>query len=347
MQRLPDFEAWAVFAKVAELGSFARAADALGLSKPTVSKAVSRLEARLGSALLSRTSRRLSLTESGRASLERATRILHEGEAAESEAQAEAGKPRGRVRIGAPMSFGIAHLGEVLPPFLAAYPEVVLDLQLSDRRVDLVAEGLDLAVRIASLEDSSLLARRLCTVRLLLVAAPAYLERRGRPAHPSQIAGHAALAYSGAISPRKWLFNHPRFGEGAVEPDVQVWTDNADLLTPSLLAGCGLAIQPEFLVWRELQEGRLEVVMPDWSPPVLGLHLLMPPSPLRPRRVQVLIEHLAASLSRPPWVSEGHGSAQAHAIVAAADGAPSRQRFVICERPLRGAKPTSAPGGYC
>ena len=308
MQRLPDFEAWAVFAKVAELGSFARAADALGLSKPTVSKAVSRLEARLGSALLSRTSRRLSLTESGRASLERATRILHEEEAAESEAQ-EAGTPRGRVRIGAPMSFGIAHLGEVLPPFLAAYPEVVLDLQLSDRRVDLVAEGLDLAVRIASLEDSSLLARRLCTVRLLLVAAPVYLERRGQPAHPSQIAGHAALAYSGAISPRTWLFNHRRFGEAVVEPDVQVWTDNADLLPPSLLAGCGLAIQPEFLVWRELREGRLEVVIPDWSPPVLGLHLLMP-SPLRPRRVQVLIDHLAASLSRPPWVSEGHGSAQ-------------------------------------
>ena len=304
MQRLPDFEAWAIFAKVAELGSFACAADALGLSKPTVSKAVSRLEARLGAALLNRTSRRLSLTQSGRASLERAMRILHEGEAAESEAQTDAGTPRGQVRISAPLSFGIAHLGEVLPAFLAAYPEVVLDLALSDRRVDLVAEGFDLAVRIASLEDSSLLARRLCNVRLLLVAAPAYLERRGRPTHPAQIAGHAALAYSGAAAPRTWRFTHPRFGEATVEPDVQVWTDNADLLAPALLAGSGMAVQPEFLVWRAVQAGRLEVVMPDWSPPVLGLHLLMPPSPLRPRRVKLLIDHLAASLARPPWEEE-------------------------------------------
>ena len=143
-------------------------------------------------------------------------------------------------------------------------------------------------------------------------AAPASVARRGRPTHPAQIAGHAALAYSGAAAPRTWRFIHPRFGEAAVEPDVQVWTDNADLLTPSLVAGCGLAVQPEFLVWRELRDRRLEVVMPDWSPPVLGLHLLMPPSPLRPRRVQVLIDHLAASLARPPWDEEGTEDAPAH-----------------------------------
>ncbi len=303
MRRLPDFEAWAIFAKVAELGSFARAADELGLSKPTVSKAITRLEAQLGSSLLSRTSRRLSLTESGRASLERATRILSEGEAAEAEALAQSAVPRGRVRVSAPLSFGIAYLGSTLPEFLAAYPEIVLDLALSDRHVDVVADGFDLAIRIASLEDSTLLARRLCTVRILLVGAPGYFERHGRPTHPGQLARHAALIYSGGITRGVWRFSHAAFGEAVVEPPAHLWTDNADLLTPSLVAGRGIALQPEFLVWRELQEGLLEVAMPEWSAPALGLHLLMPPSPLRPLRVRVLVEHLARSLARPPWAA--------------------------------------------
>lgn len=305
MRRLPDFEAWAVFAKVAELGSFARAADALGLSKPTVSKAITRLEGRLGFSLLNRTSRRLSLTDGGRASLERARRILSEAEAAEDEALAQSTEPRGRVRVSAPLSFGIAYLGAALPEFMATYPEITLDLALSDRQVDVVAEGFDLAIRIASLEDSSLLARRLCTVRILLVGAPGYFALHGRPTHPEELRHHTAMAYSGGSMNRAWRFSHVGFGEVVVEPKVQVWTDNADMLMPALLAGQGLALQPEFLVWRQIQEGSLEVAMPDWTPPVLGLHLVMPPSTLRPLRVQVLVDHLAKSLTRPPWVGVG------------------------------------------
>ena len=303
MRHLPDFEAWAIFAKVAELGSFARAADQLGLSKPTVSKAITRLEAHLGTSLLSRTSRRLSLTESGRASLARATRILTDGEAAEAEALAQSSAPRGRVRVSAPLSFGIAYLGATLPDFLQAYPEVVLDLALSDRHVDVVADGFDLAIRIASLQASTLLVRRLCTVRILLVGAPSYFQQHGRPTHPGQLGQHRCLVYSGGAAGGVWRFNHPAFGEVVVEPPARVWTDNADLLTPTLVAGQALALQPEFLVWRELRQGVLEVAMPDWSIPALGLHLLMPPSPLRPLRVQVLVEYLARSLARPPWAA--------------------------------------------
>lgn len=300
-RRLPDFEAWAIFAKVAERGSFSGAASELGLSNPTVSKAIARLEARLGFALLARTSRRLSLTEAGRASLDRATRILGEGEAIEDEAIDQSKAPRGLVRISAPSSFGTAYLGVVLPAFLEAYPDIMLDVALSDRRVDLVAEGFDFALRIASLEDSSLLSRRLCAVRLLLVGAPAYLETHGRPTHPAELLRHTALAYTGSVERGVWRFGHPRFGEEIVAPPVRVWTDNAELLNPVLIAGQGLALQPEFLVWRELRDGLLETVMPAWSVKPLGLHLVMPPSPLRPQRVQLLIDYLGKALSDPPW----------------------------------------------
>ncbi|MFN3434484.1 MAG: LysR substrate-binding domain-containing protein [Sphingomonas sp.] len=300
-RRLPDLEAWAIFAKVAETGSFAHAARELGLANPTVSKAIARLEARLGVALLARTSRQLSLTEGGRGVLERATRILREGEAAEDEASEQSTTPRGRVRLSAPLSFGIGYMAATLPAFLAAYPEVTLDIALSDRHVDLVGDGFDLALRIARLEDSSLLARRLCSVRLLLVASPAYLDAHGRPTHPAELAGHRALGYAGGATPGSWRFTHPRFGEETVQPPVRMWADNADLLAAPLLAGHGLALQPEFLVWREVRDGALEIAMPDWSPPPLALYLLMPPSPLRPLRVQAVVDHLAEALKRAPW----------------------------------------------
>jgi DNA-binding transcriptional LysR family regulator len=300
-KRLPDLEAWAIFAKVAEHGSFSRAARELGLSDPTVSKAIARLEARLGLTLIARTSRRVSLTDAGRSALDRASRILSEGEAVEEEAAEQSKTPRGRVRISAPLSFGIAYLGAALPAFLEAYPDITVDFALSDRKVDLVAEGFDLALRIASLEDSSLLSRRLCPVRLLLVGAPSYLERHSVPTHPAELSKHCALAYSGGASPGVWRFTHPTFGEEAVAPPVRIWADNADLLNPALIAGQGMAIQPEFLVWRELRDGKLTVVMSEWTVTPLGLHLVMPPSPLRPLRVQVLIDHLARELANAPW----------------------------------------------
>ncbi|HEX7657727.1 MAG TPA: LysR family transcriptional regulator [Sphingomonas sp.] len=302
-RKLPDLEAWAIFAKVAELGSFAAAAQALGLANPTVSKAIARLEARLGVALIARTSRRLSLTDAGRAALERAARILREGELAEDEAAEQSSVARGRVRISAPLSFGIGYMAATLPALMAAHPAVTLDFALSDRHVDLDADGFDLALRIARLEASSMLARRLCAVRLLLVATPAYLDAQGRPTHPAELEHHRALVYTGGATPGMWRFTHPHFGEETVRPPAQLWTDNADLLAPALAAGRGLAIQPEFLVWRELRDGRLEQVMPDWSPPPLALYLIMPPSPLRPLRVQVVIDHLAAALANAPWVA--------------------------------------------
>ena len=272
------------------------------LSKPTVSKAITRLENRLRVPLLHRTSRKVTLTENGRAVLERARLILEQGIAAEAESSAQAEHPAGVVRMTAPMSLGVLQIASLIPEFLERYPEVALDLHLSDAHEDLVAKGYDLAIRIGALPDSSLRARRVRAVRLPIVAAPSYLDRHGRPTHPIELERHKGVHYSNALTPDLWRLQHRTAGEWTVRVPSRFHANNADVMMPALLAGAGIAMQPEFVVWRELASGTLEEILPGWSAPEIGLYIVTPPGSFRPLSVKVLIHFLVERLSSGDWV---------------------------------------------
>jgi DNA-binding transcriptional LysR family regulator len=296
--RLPDFEAWSIFASVAEQGGFSRAASHLGMSKATISKAVTRLEAELGAPLFHRTSRRLTLSETGSKLLEHAKRIVAEGEAAMEAARDEASEPAGLVRLAVPMSFGLSYAAPIIADFLAAYPAISIDLALSDVKVDLIGEGFDLALRIATLPDSSLRARRLCDVQLLTIASPDYLRAFGEPRHPAELGEHRCLGYALAANPETWHYRHGDGREAAVRVAGPLRTNNGDAMLPALCAGLGVGQLPDFICMPEIRAGRLVAILRDWGPPPFGLHLVSPPSPLRPRRVTALADFLSERLAK-------------------------------------------------
>jgi DNA-binding transcriptional LysR family regulator len=298
MSKLPDMEAMAIFAKVVETRGIALAAIDLGLSAATISKAVTRLEKRLGSRLIHRSSRRLVLTDAGRALADSAARLLADAETAERAMIEQSAAPRGTVRLAAPMSFGVREVAPILPDFMARYPEVWIDLHLSDALVDVVADGFDLVLRIGQLPDSSLLARRLAPVPVMIVASPAYLEQRGRPAHPSELAGHDCFGYAYLRTRDAWHLANAAGETVTVRPSGRLRVNNGDAMLPAAIAGLGVAALPAFLTREALAAGQLEPILPDWCASRASLFLLTPPAGPRPVRVQVLADFLAGRLSR-------------------------------------------------
>ncbi len=301
MPQMPDFEAWAIFAKVAEKGSFSQAADELGLAKTTVSKAVTRLEERMRTTLLHRTTRQLSLTENGRISLERAVRIFADGIAVEAEILEAAAVPRGLVRVASTAAFGSDQLAGVLPGFMKRYPEIEVDLCLTDERVDLVAGQFDVALRVGPVADSSMRISRLFSFRVPVVGSPELFDRYGRPSHPNDLSKMPALVFTHILNADVWNFSHPEHGTCAVPVDGPIRVNNGVAAVPALVAGIGLTAIPEAYVWRELRDRRLEAVLTEWTVAAPGLHVLTPPGRARPARVRVLIEYLRQHFAAQPW----------------------------------------------
>src|SRR5712675_916235 len=297
MARLPDLEGLAIFAKVAECRSFAEAAAELRLSKATVSKAISRIESKLGARLIVRTARRFELTGAGRQLVGRAAQILAQGEAAEDVTQAQTRTPRGLVRLAAPVSFGTLHVAPLLPEFLAASPEISIDLHLSDAMTDLIGEGFDAAIRIAVQPGASLAVKRLCEMPRYLVGSPAYLDRYGRPKHPLHLAEHRCICYSYTMTTEVWRFTKGS-KSSSVRPSGPLRVNNGDAMMPALIAGTGLGVLPEFFIREALDSNRLERLLPDWSIPLGAVYWVTPPEGPVTKRVEVLRDYLIEKLAR-------------------------------------------------
>lgn len=293
-------QAMRTFTAVVEAGSFVGAIEATGFSKPAVSRQVAELEKHLDVRLLHRTTRRLSLTDEGRTYYQRCKEILQAVEEADAEIGNASVQVQGRLRIGAPQTFGALHLAPLWGQFAADNPLVALDIVLSDRVVDLVEEGYDLVVRIGKLPDSDLVGRPLARTRMVLCASPDYLARCGNPMCPKDLAQHDAIAYSYLASGDEWHFTGPA-GPVSVRMHSRLRANNGDTCRAAALAGHGVILQPDFLVYEDLNSGRLVELMPAYRGPELDIHALYPTRKQLPLKVRRLLEFLGNALRDPQW----------------------------------------------
>ena len=284
-----------VFVKVAQLGSFSKAASQFGMSKSTVSKSITELEKHLGVRLFNRTTRRLSLTEGGHIYLDRALGVLEAAKSADQAVTRLNEVPRGMLKVNAPMSFGIRHISPLIPPFLNAYPEVGIELTLNDRRVDLVDEGFDVAVRIGELEDSTLVARTLTRSRSVCVASPAYLAKRQPPKEPRDLSGHECLLYNYSRNPNEWPFH--RNGElSKIRVEGRLRANNGDILREAVIKGLGIAYMPSFLLDDAIHDKRLEVLLPEWQTHEVMVRAVYPETRQVSPKLRVFVDYLAKML---------------------------------------------------
>jgi DNA-binding transcriptional LysR family regulator len=288
------------FVEVVESGGFNRAARHLGLSKSIVSRRIARMEAELGTRLLARTTRGISPTEAGLDFKARSEKILAEFDEAREAVAHRGGEVVGRLRLSAPLSFGVRHVAPVLAQMARRHKRLELDVSYSDRIVDLIGERFDAAIRIGALKDSSLVARRLAPVRAVVVASPAYLARHGRPAVPGDLAAHECLLYTGRTV-AEWQF---RVGKRlvSVRPEGRLRSDSGEAMLQWAIAGLGIAVVPSFLVTDSIDSGALEPLLLDYPAPEFGIFVVRPPGAHLPGKVRVLIDALVERFGgEPDW----------------------------------------------
>jgi DNA-binding transcriptional LysR family regulator len=298
-QASPDILDIVAFVRVAETGAFARAAERMGIAKSILSRRVARLEQALGAKLLTRTAQGAHPTEIGRLYFERASNILAELEAAQEVVAEQVTQVAGPIRLSAPLSFGIQYLAPALADFGRAHPRVDLDVSLEDRRVDLVGGGFDLAIRIGTLTDSALVARKITRVTAAFVASPDYLDRTGRPTHPRELQGRDLLVYSN-ISPGQQFRIRVGSGFETIRGPVRLRADNGDLLREAACAGLGIAVLPSFIAAPALRAGTLEALLLDYPLEESGLHVVMPPGRAVTARVRALVDFLVSRFGPEP-----------------------------------------------
>ena len=298
MDRLANMR---VFAKVVENGSFAGAAARLSISASMVSQHVKELEERLGARLLNRTTRKVSLTEVGRAYYERCTRVLADIEEADRAAADMQTSPRGDLRVNSTPCFGVHHVGPAIADFAARFPDISVELMLSDRPVDQVEEGFDVAIRLEPLPDSRLIARKLASFRLVLCGAPSYFEKHGTPRTPADLSDHNCLELTASSFFRRWHLTDGSGTELHLSLRGTVRSNYVAVLVYAALAGHGILYAPRYLVGGALQAGRLVTVLDDYVLPPLTVHALYPHGRHLSAKVRAFVDFLAERFGPEPW----------------------------------------------
>jgi DNA-binding transcriptional LysR family regulator len=289
-----------VFTKVVETHSFTGAAEQLGIPKSTVSRRLAQLEERLGVRLVQRTTRRLALTDIGEAYYERCARIVSDVAAAEQLVTDMQATPRGRLRVTAPVDLSTQYFGSIVATFLAAHRDINVELEATDRVVDLIEEGYDVAIRFGQLPESTLIARKLCSVDMVLCASPPYLARRGTPAAIEELEDHDRLLFTPTPRTQSWTVEQGtatfEFGRPA-----HFASNNIAAVRDAALAGAGISVLSEFMVGGDFAAGTLVHVLPEWRVRAIDVHAVYPARQNLPPRLSLFLDHIAASLNPPPW----------------------------------------------
>lgn len=295
-----DLNLLAVFARVVESGSFAEAARRLVTSRSAVSKAVAKLEVALGARLLNRTTRHLSLTEIGAAVAEHGSRIVEEAAEAENLVASLASEPRGVLRVSASVAFGTLHIAPALAGFLPLYPQLKVDLTITDRRVDLAEEGYDVAICVTGEPPQHWVVRKLAPVRRKLCATPEYFLQRGVPLTPTDLVSHNCLDYTRSGEQGRWRFTGPE-GDISVPVNGPLHVDDDEALSQAVLGGLGMGLLPTFIIGKDLQSGKLQAVLSEYIPVERHVYAMYLPTRHLPSKVRVFIDYLVMHIGAEPY----------------------------------------------